>query len=144
MGIFNIHWGEGPKRSFEGVIICIQSPKRCMWCFGVLIWNISDILPSSNTYFDDREIFDVFVGYIIHILVKVNRTVGLDLEMVENALVDVQSWFSIEVWHFAIFSHIGCSRRYARLQNLNLNLQNCKKIELTTLAKLNCDFFSKV
>ena len=34
---------------------------------------------------------------IIHILVTVHRIVGLELEMVENALVDVQSWFSIEV-----------------------------------------------
>ena len=34
---------------------------------------------------------------IIHILVKVHRTVGLELDMLENALVDVQSWFLMEV-----------------------------------------------
>ena len=77
---------------------------------------------------------------IIHILVTVHRTVGLELEMVENALVDVQSWFSIQVWLF-LFSDICCSRRCARLQKSNLNLQNSPKLQFSTLAKLDSVFF---
>ena len=77
---------------------------------------------------------------IIHILMKVHHTVGLELELVENALVDVQSWFSIEVWHF-LFSDIGCSRGCGRLQDSNLDLQSSPKFKFTTLAKLNCVFF---
>ena len=80
-----------------------------------------------------RETSLMYLLTIIHILVKVHHTVGLELEMVENALVDVQSWFSIEVWHF-LFSDIGCSRRCGRLQDSNLDLQNSPKFQFTILA----------